>query len=436
VPEPAKTAALQRFVGELARIVEEGAGHFDCVNVATCLHDLVVVTHQLPDSLAGPVTSGAEYQALVARLLGLVEQETPATKLPTVYNLFWSIANARPPIAVSERFIDGLAERVATRLREPPLPEARYVTGTLHGYARMSRGRVRPSPAQAAMLDALYATAPAVLGICSFQNLANLAYSIATLALHPPPGRLLEQIAEAALLAMPRADPQGVSNLLWAYATLRVNPLSGQLFRAALAHAGPRLEAYNAQNLANLLWALGVLEHNPTAAFLDAAAASALPRLRDFTPQHLANCAWACARLGASPLQGRFMDALLGEASRTLPALSRQNLSNMLWACVTLQHALSPAALRGLATDWAAAVLAALEAGGEAARPQHISNALWSFSRLRLNPLGGALMDAAGEAIARQPAAFSLQNMSNILLSAAIVQHPLPPAVLDVVREF
>lgn len=52
----------------------------------------------------------------------------------------------------------------------------------------------------------------------------------------------MEQIAEAALLSMPRADPQGVSNLLWSCATLRVNPLSGQLFRAALAHAGPRLD--------------------------------------------------------------------------------------------------------------------------------------------------------------------------------------------------
>lgn len=198
----------------------------------------------------------------------MAEAQTPSTKLPTVFNLLWSVANARPPIAVSQQWLDGLAERVTARMREPPLPESKYLAGTLHGFSRIVRFG-EPSPKQAAMLDALYGVAPQVLGECSFQNLANLAYSMAILR-HPPPRELLAAIAETALLFMPRADPQvglappgvlatvtamvtpaqhpsgcraqGVANIMWAYATLKANPLEGQLFRAAIAHAGPRLD--------------------------------------------------------------------------------------------------------------------------------------------------------------------------------------------------
>ena len=59
------------------------------------------------------------------------------------------------------------------------------------------------------MLDAIYAAAPSVLGLptCRFQNIANMVYGIALLS-HPPGQQLLERAAEAALLSMPRADPQ------------------------------------------------------------------------------------------------------------------------------------------------------------------------------------------------------------------------------------
>lgn len=52
-------AALQSFVANLAQIVEDRAGHFDSVNVATCLHDLVAVTSSAPPRLSDALIGGA-----------------------------------------------------------------------------------------------------------------------------------------------------------------------------------------------------------------------------------------------------------------------------------------------------------------------------------------------------------------------------------------
>ena len=125
------------------------------------------------------------------------------------------------------------------------------------------------------MLESIYAVAPSVLGLgtCRFQNIANMVYGIALLS-HPPPQQLLNKAAEAALLSMPRADPQvmscslsvsvwsttgvtqpavgfsgdvsvqGVANIMWAFASLKMSPLDGQLFRAALSHMQPDLDQY------------------------------------------------------------------------------------------------------------------------------------------------------------------------------------------------
>ena len=192
--------------------------------------------------------AGAAYSELVQRLLDLAEREIPSTKMPTVFSVFWSLATAKRPISVSDAFLDGMAARVAARLREAPVPEPKYVTGLVWAYGRI-RGRQPPTPAQvglqafcwawsylslavqsfqtvwsvlaaaacrdavcfhqAAMLDSIYAVAPSILGLetCRFQNIANMVYGIALLS-HPPHQQLLKQTAEAALLSMPRADPQ------------------------------------------------------------------------------------------------------------------------------------------------------------------------------------------------------------------------------------
>ena len=121
------------------------------------------------------------------------------------------------------------------------------------------------------------------------------------------------------------------------------------------------------------------------------------------------------------------------QATRKLPALSRQNHCNILWACVLLQHPMPPETLHSINTDWAGALLRTYDAV-EGNRAQHVSNAAWSFARLRLNPLNGALLDATAAAVAQDADAFSLQNLANIVLSFGILQHPLPQPVIGLVR--
>ena len=58
-PEDKLRAALRSFVADLAEVVEDGAGHFDSVNVATCLHDLVAVTSSAPPHLSDALIAGA-----------------------------------------------------------------------------------------------------------------------------------------------------------------------------------------------------------------------------------------------------------------------------------------------------------------------------------------------------------------------------------------
>ena len=122
------------------------------------------------------------------------------------------------------------------------------------------------------------------------------------------------------------------------------------------------------------------------------------------------------------------------QATRRLDRLERQNLCNMLWACAALQHQLAAPELEALATGWAHALLRHFEGGGES-RAQHMANAVWSYARLRLNPLGGALLTMVVDAVTRAPASFTVQNIANITLAAGIVQHPLPAAALDAVRD-
>ena len=91
--------------------------------------------------------AGAAYNELVQRLLGLAERETPGTKMPTVFSVFWALASARRPIVVSDAFLDGMAARVAARMRELPVPEPQYLTGLVWAFARIWGGQP-PTPAQ------------------------------------------------------------------------------------------------------------------------------------------------------------------------------------------------------------------------------------------------------------------------------------------------
>ncbi|BDA42502.1 probable RAP domain-containing protein, chloroplastic at C-terminar half [Coccomyxa sp. Obi] len=425
------SAAEQRgslcgFVTHLERIVDEGGDHFDPVNISTAMHALGSTVGD-PD-LSSDARSGVAYQTVAERLIRLAERECSAFKMPAVMMLFWALVRLDAP--VSEAFLDGMAARATARLRELPLPEPQYVSGILWAFSRIRAGQPL-SPAQVAMVDAVFAVAPKVLPDASFQNIANLAYALAILN-HRAPPELLTKIAEAALLRMPSATSHGVSNLLWAYAKLGLNPLGGQLFRNAVAHACSNLDKFSMQHLTNTLWSLAVVQHEAKPEVLDSFAEALIGRMGQATPQHFGNAAWAMAKLGYSPLNGRFMDTLIKQAFPLRTRFHRQELSNMLWALATLQHELPEAVLHDVSEEFVRLALCQLSTP-EAGRERHLANMAWSCARLRVNPCDGALLDAVCAELVANPNAFSVQNMANIVLSAGILQHPVPQPVVDLV---
>ena len=113
----------------------------------------------------------------------------------------------------------------------------------------------------------------------------------------------------------------------------------------------------------------------------------------------------------------------------------RQELSNILWALATLQHELPENILRDVSDEFARLALAQL-GSAEPGRERHLANMAWACARLRVNPLGGGLLNAACAELVANPGSFSVQNMANIVLAAGILQHPFPQAAVDLVRPF
>lgn len=120
---------------------------------------------------------------------------------------------------------------------------------------------------------------------------------------------------------------------------------------------------------------------------------------------------------------------------QALPMRSRfsgQELSNLMWALANLQHELPEAVLREVSEEFSRLALRMQSRPG-APRERLLANMVWACARLRVNPLDGALLRAACALMLDNPQGFLLQHMSNLVLAAGILQHPLPPALVHLV---
>jgi hypothetical protein len=110
-----------------------------------------------------------------------------------------------------------------------------------------------------------------------------------------------------------------------------------------------------------------------------------------------------------------------------------QELSNLLWALATLQHPLPRELLREFSEEWCRLMIAPSRSG-DPQRFQNLTNTLWAFAKLRVNPGDGALFAVTSELFVRERASFELQHMSSIVVAAAVLQQPLDKGVADLVR--
>jgi hypothetical protein len=124
-------------------------------------------------------------------------------------------------------------------------------------------------------------------------------------------GRVLDALADRALIGIADFKPKALASTAWSFATLNHD---APLLLDAIARAAPaRINDFNPQSLSNTAWAFATLNHEAPA-LLDEIARAAQIRINDFNPQDLSNTAWAFATLNHdAPL-------LLDAIARAVPA--------------------------------------------------------------------------------------------------------------------
>ncbi|KAG1668968.1 hypothetical protein FOA52_001013 [Chlamydomonas sp. UWO 241] len=181
----------------------------------------------------------------------------------------------------------------------------------------------------AAFMDALVQAASSQLYKFNAQDLAKMAWALATVG-HVD-AAFMGALAQAASSQLRSFKPQELANTAWALATV------GHVDAAFTGGFVPAAQLHP-QDVANTAWALAQLGH-VDAVFMGALVQAALSQLRSFQPQDLANTAWALATMGHSDAD--FMGALVQAATLQLLNFNPQNLANTAWALAALdeQHA-------------------------------------------------------------------------------------------------
>ena len=152
--------------------------------------------------------------------------------------------------------------------------------------------------------------------------------------------------------------------------------------------------------------------------------------LTTFEVQNLSNLAWSCAVLGYRP-RGDLLTLVADEMEQKVDAFYPQAVTNTLWAYTTLKH---PRGVK-LAEILAPALLANMpKDGGELTRSegandgqfstQAVSNALWTYASLGVNP-GEKLLDGLASWVANKADTFKAQELSNSAWAyAQLLHHP------------
>ena len=157
--------------------------------------------------------------------------------------------------------------------------------------------------------------------------------------------------------------------------------------------------------------------------------------LKTFEVQNLSNFAWSCAVLGYRP-RGDLLSLVADEMEQKVDEFYPQALTNTLWAYTTLRHprgvklaeTLAPAMLANMPKDGVELTRAEGANDGQFST-QAVSNALWTYASLGVNP-GEKLLDGLASWVANNADTFKAQELSNSAWSYAQLSHHPGDAVL------
>ncbi|GAB4822437.1 hypothetical protein N2152v2_009483 [Parachlorella kessleri] len=255
------------------------------------------------------------------------------------------------------------------------------------------------------------------------QSIANMIWAYATKGEPPEPAYLQGLVRQAARLRH-EFSPQNLSNTAWALATLKDSEAVQQQWRGLVPllcqEVGARLSTpdqagdFSRQHLANFVWALATLDYDPGKKLLQQVAQALCERADKCNPQEVSNSVWAYTRLGC--YHGGLMDTMAAEATRRIDEFSQQNLANLAWSFAKLAH-LDDGLLGALAGQ-------AARLAGELSL-QHLTNIVWAFASLHFDQGGGVLPALVAEVRRRLgDTQFNAQQLSNLLWSLAVIEHP------------
>ncbi|CAE7402074.1 aidB [Symbiodinium necroappetens] len=217
------------------------------------------------------------------------------------------------------------------------------------------------------LMDAVSRELAEGAGNWSQQNLANILWAFAKVAVQPRAGAV-RAVVDDALLTIQSWSALNISNLTWSFAKLAVR--HQELFSAVESECQQKLLHFSSQNLVNVAWAFAkvVLARQN---FFEQIARRAVELAPDFNPQNCSNAVWAFAAVGlASP---NLLAATARRAEELAPELQAQDLANLAWAFAKLGR--RDAALEETV---ASEVLQKVESFS----PQHLSIIVYSFAQL------------------------------------------------------
>jgi hypothetical protein len=248
---------------------------------------------------------------------------------------------------------------------------------------------------------------------------------------------LLGQLVAAAVKAARQCKSQELSNSVWACAVLGLEvPREGlnALTAAFLELAGRNANAVTLQEISSLVWGAAKLEYLMQQRDVDVLVGVLCGKVQHANSQAVANTMWACAKMGLVVQQQSaavLVGALLQLVEIKPGSVNTQAVSNTLWACATMGHPLPQQDVDVL--------LGFLVQHKGQATPQGLANTLWALSKLQ--PPSSPLSSTCRQLLAHLPGLvrskavqFKPQNLSNIALAAATLEHREPgllPAVME-----
>lgn len=225
---------------------------------------------------------------------------------------------------------------------------------------------------------------------------------------------------------------QGLSNAMWAYATLGCNPPVKMLENVTERFGNLIVPSTSVSECCILLWSYGSLRYHPGNDVLNKVAVLYLRSSEEAPLTAISNSLWAWANFDWLPSNPEIMRSALSLATRhfrTFPELQTQSLSNILWSLAILRYVPEDEEFLRAFSERS---LIELREGNFAS--QGLTNTVWAFSVLGINPGQKLLDEFAREIGSRLPSFNASQGVSNSLFAFSVLEYWPEKWVVDAYR--